>query len=404
MIAELDRLTEISLQINSMSDLDSLIDFVHLTIVDWLECEDTFIILFDEVDQQHYFLLASDGDQDEIEKVNLELDGTVAGAVFDDQAPMVINNVAVQTQGYRLVFQDQGYFIDNLLCVPLFARGLRIGVLQATNKTTGNFTDADLKFLAYIGAQVATAILNIQVVSELQDANQLLLQTDKLKADFMAVASHELRTPLGIILGYTTFLKEETEGELSEHADTVLKSALHLRSLLEDMTNMNLLYTGAAELRKKVISIQDLVQFAVDELSQQADDHTVELHVTMSFDDIYVRADDRLRKVFINLLDNAIQFSPQPGRVDMRVVVLGDEVVVEVSDEGIGIPADKLEQVFEQFYQIEGHMTRHHEGLGLGLAIARGMVELHGGRIWAESDGPGKGSTFRVALPVYFPN
>ena len=238
-----------------------------------------------------------------------------------------------------------------------------------------------------------------RLVQELQEANTELSEADEMKTRFMAVASHELRTPLGIIMGYATFLKEEAQGDLSDHASNVLGAALELRALVEDMTNMNLIYTGKRDIRPEPTILQDIVHIALDEIAATAEANEDQIILAMPEGPILVNADRKMKLVFNNLLNNAVRFTPHPGRIRICLTATEKEALVEVQDNGIGIPPDKLTRIFDQFYQVEDHMTRRYGGLGLGLAIAKVIVELHGGRIWAESEGNGKGSVFKVALP-----
>jgi len=222
-----------------------------------------------------------------------------------------------------------------------------------------------------------------------------------MKTRFMAVASHELRTPLGIIMGYATFLKEEAQGDLSEHAGNVLNAALELRALVEDMTNMNLIYTGKRDIRPVPTPLQDVLHIAYDEVASTVEARNDHLVLDMPDEPVIVKVDGKIKLVFGNLLNNAVRFTPEPGEILIRLTTTDTEAKIEIRDNGIGIPPDKLNRIFEQFYQVEDHMTRRYGGLGLGLAIARVLVDLHGGRIWAESEGLGKGSTFKVVLPLY---
>jgi signal transduction histidine kinase len=275
------------------------------------------------------------------------------------------------------------------------------GVLEALNKCDdGIYTDEDIELLSIIASQAAVAIHNAQLLQALQEANEQLSNVDKLKSDFMAVASHELRTPLGIILGYATFLKDEAEGAMSDHIDSVLNAAVRLQTLVEDMTNMNMLYTGEADIHLEPAVIQQIVHKAYKGIASTAEAKNDRLTIDLPRQPIMVNADPKLELVFSNILNNAVRFTPEAGDIKVSVIDQGDEVLVEVKDNGVGIPQDKLIRIFDQFYQVEDHLTRHFGGLGLGLAIARALTELHGGRIWAESDGPGEGATFKIVLPT----
>lgn len=399
---QLERLVEISLTLNSTLDVDQILDFILSTGIDLLECESISIMLYDEEDGQLYFTAATDTKVIKLGDIPIPLESSIAGTIFRENSPLLINDIENDPRHYRAISERTNYSVRNLLGAPLHVRDHTIGVIEATNKHNGEFASPDVQLLSFIAAQAAIAIRNAQIVKQLQLANENLRQADKLKADFMAVASHELRTPLGIVLGYATFLKEESAGELAEHAETMLSAALRLRALLEDMTNMNLLYTGETQLRMELTALQTLIEQAYALETQTADKN--EIRVTFHFPEetVWVQADERLQKVFQNLLNNAIRFTPSPGEVDVYMHPGNNEVLTEFKDSGIGIPQDQLEHIFEHFYQVEHHMTRRYGGLGLGLSIARGLVELHGGRIWAESEGPNKGAAFKVVLPYAF--
>jgi signal transduction histidine kinase len=167
------------------------------------------------------------------------------------------------------------------------------------------------------------------------------------------------------------------------------------------MTNMNLIYTGKRDIRPSPIPLQDLLHIAYEEVASTAEAKNDRLILDMPDEPVIVNADGKIKLVFGNILNNAVRFSPEPGKIFIRLTTDDKDALVEIQDNGIGIPPDKLTRIFDQFYQVEDHMTRRYGGLGLGLAIARVLVDLHGGRIWAESEGIGKGSTFKVVLPLY---
>jgi histidine kinase len=230
-------------------------------------------------------------------------------------------------------------------------------------------------------------------------------ETNQVKSRFLALASHELRTPLGIIMGYATFLQEEAGGELSGHASKVLNAATQMRSLLDQMNNLTLLQSDEIEMIPVKTPIQDILNSALDEIKYFAS--TRDLRLVYAFQDppIFVNLDpEKTTLAFVNLLNNAIRFSPAESEIVVGAEEQGDQVMTWVQDHGIGIPADQLQKIFEEFYQIEPPDTRHYGGLGIGLTIAKGLIEAQGGEIWAESEGAGKGSTFKVVLPISPPS
>jgi signal transduction histidine kinase len=274
------------------------------------------------------------------------------------------------------------------------------GVIEALNKKEGEFTDFDVSLLLVIASQAAISIHNANLIQALQKANLELSQADKLKRDLMAIASHELRTPLGNILGYATLLHEDAIEENKPLAESILKASSKLRAVLDDIANMNLLYTGEADLDLTLTTLQQVLAYAREEVNQTVAKEDRRVIYQLPEDPVTLRIDlPKMSVVFVNLILNAIRFTPREGEITVTVKDCGDEIMVSVVDTGKGIAAENLEKIFEVFYQEEDHMTRRYGGLGLGLSIARGLVGLHGGRIWAESEGLGKGAAFRVVLP-----
>jgi len=400
MAIRLARLVEVSVTLNSTLELDQLLRFILETAVSLLECEAVSIMLYDEKRGNLYFAASTNVDPRDASNIPVPLDQSIAGSILQANRPVIINDAATHPRHYKAVSDKVNFNVRSILGVPMAIQERVTGVLEALNKCQGVFTSDDVDILSIIASQAAVAIHNAQLVQALQKANEELSLADKLKSDFMAIASHELRTPLGLILGYATFLKEDTSGELSEHAETVLNAALRLHTLVEDMTNMNLLYTGEVQLHLEPRPIQEIIHDAYQAVASAVEVGNHSLVFNLFPTPVYVNADPRLELVFVNILNNALRFTPEPGEIHISIRLEGDDVVVLVKDSGIGIPKEQLEKVFDQFFQVEDHKTRHYGGLGLGLAIARSVVELHKGRVWAESDGPGRGATFCVSLPT----
>ncbi len=400
LLRHLSRLVEISVTLNSTLDPEQLLQFIICSAAEMLDCEAASILLYDETRGQLYFATAS-GDSRQLARIPVPLDGSIAGTIFRENKPLVINQVESDPRHYQQVGDQVSFQTRSLLGVPMCIKSRATGVLEALNKRQGDFTEEDVGLLSVIASQAAVAINNAQLLHALQKANEELRRLDKLKSDFISIASHELRTPLGVILGYATFLKEESQGEVSEHAEMVLNSALKMRTLVEDMTNLNSMQMGTSTLTLQPSAIQKILQHAFQDIQETARAKELVFAVKMPEKLILVNADPaKLEQVFANLMNNAVRFTPQCGKVSVSVLQNKNEVRVLIKDSGIGIPRQELEKIFDEFYQVEDHLRRHMGGMGLGLSIARGLLKLHNGRIWAESPGEGKGSTFTVVLPV----
>jgi signal transduction histidine kinase len=274
-------------------------------------------------------------------------------------------------------------------------------VLEAVNKRNGIFDAHDATLLSVAAAHAAIAIENARLLQTTKRALQQVKEANQLKSNFLSLASHELRTPLGIIIGYSTFLKEDAKGVLSDHASQVLTAARHMRSILDEMNNLAMLQSDGMILKPQRIPLQDVLTYACDGIKEIASTRDQKLIFAFPEQPFFVNVDiDKTALAFVNLLDNALRFSPEGSDVVIGTINDGNQILAWVQDQGIGIPVDKLHKIFEEFYQIESPNTRHYGGLGIGLSIAKGLIEAQGGKIWAESEGSGAGSTFKVLLPA----
>ncbi len=394
------RLVEISAILNSTLKPELLLQNILQAAAELLECSVISILLYDEREKELRFAATTSVNIDQLEQIPVPLDNSLAGTIYTENRQLVINNPKDDPRHYDEVGQEVGLQVDSLLGVPMRIKDRVTGVIEALNKECGEFTEFDVQLLLVIASQAAISIHNAQLIQALQKANIELSQADKLKRDLMAVASHELRTPLGNILGYATLLYEDAIEPNKPLAESIIKASSRLRAVLDDIANMNLLYTGEADLDLADTTLQEVLSFAKDEVRQSISKDNIPVRYHLPEKPVTLRVDlCKLSVVFVNLLLNAIRFTPDEGEIDLSVEERKDEVMISISDTGKGIPEESLEKIFEVFYQEEDHMTRRFGGLGLGLSIAKELVRLHGGRIWAESDGVGKGATFRVVLP-----
>ena len=400
LVSQLSRIVEVSLTLNSTLDPDQLLQYIIKTASELLDCEAASILLYDEKRGELFFATAAGSESKQLAAIPVPLEGSIAGTIFRENRPLIINNAQQDPRHYAQVGQQINFQTRTLLGVPMRIRSRVTGVLEAINKRSGGFTEADTNLLSVVASQAAVAIQNARLIQALQKAYDELSRVDKLKSDFISIASHELRTPLGVLLGYATFLQEESQGQASEMAAKVLNSALKLRELVEAMTNLNLIQVGSTRIELKPIPVQQVIQAAGKEIQMAAEVKSQKLVFNLPEKALIVQADpEKLKLVFVNLLNNAVRFTKPEGEIIVSARPMHNEAWVEVHDNGVGIPPNELENIFKEFYQVEDHMTRRVGGLGLGLSIARGIVKLHNGRIWAESKGEGQGSTFSVVLP-----
>jgi signal transduction histidine kinase len=393
------RLVELSVTLNSTLDLDELLQLITATATELLECEAASILLYDEKNPRLYFAAATGSDPAQLAEIPVPIDSSLAGTIFRTNQPLILNDAQQDPRHYSLVSDHVKFKIHSLLGVPMPIKDRTMGVLEAVNKREGGFTDSDAAILSVTAAHAAIAINNARLLRAAQQALEKVKVTNQVKSNFLSLASHELRTPLGIIIGYATFLQESARGESTEHVNQVLGAASQMRSLLGQMNNLTLLQADEMEMRPMKISIQDVLNFAIDEIKYSAARRDLQLVFAFQEDPIYVNVDaEKTALAFVNLLNNAIRFSPEGSDITIGAVQQEKLVMIWVQDHGIGIPVDKLQKIFEEFYQIEPPNTRHYGGLGIGLTIAKGLIETQNGKIWAESAGEGHGSTFKVTL------
>ncbi len=402
-VAVLERMVKVGQTLTSTLDLRQLLRIIADVATDLTKTEAASIMLFDENSGGLYFETATGDKQDELKRVTVPLEGSIAGWIFTHNEPLIIRDPQEDPRHYRAVDRKTDFLTRSLMGAPLNFRGETIGVIEVINRSVEEeFGEQDMQTLVALAAQAAIAIKNARLLSELQRAYDDLAELDQLKSEFVAIASHELRTPLNVVLGYATFLKDDVHGDASEQLEIVLRSAMRLRALIDDMVNLRHLDTGEAraQLDLETFSLDQLIADAMFEFSAMAEAKRLKLSQRQPSPQVQIVADrQKVYLVLANLLSNAVKFTAAGGRVQIVVEAHDTEVRLSVRDTGIGIPADKLDKIFDRFYQVESSLSRHYEGMGLGLSIAKGMVELHGGRIWVQSV-EGRGSAFTFALPL----
>jgi signal transduction histidine kinase len=292
------------------------------------------------------------------------------------------------------------------MAVPMIVGDELLGVFDVQSIRKNNFLKEDADIYTTLAAQVGVALQNARLYVEQAATVSQLRELDRLKSSFLANMSHELRTPLNSILGFADVMREGLDGPLTEYMENdlglIYKNGQHLLHLINDVLDMAKIEAGRMNLQPETFRLEELIEEVASLTSTFASEKALSLFVEDGSDrEVEIYADrTRIRQVMINLVNNAIKFTDK-GKIAINAQRKDDHVLITVRDTGIGIPPDKLEAVFQEFIQVDTSTTRKVGGTGLGLPISRKLVEMHGGRLWAESTGVnGEGSTFLVNLPL----
>jgi len=404
-LQRLERILAVSQELTSTVALEPLLTKIVGTAAELTDSEGASILLLDGRTGELRFRATASDPTNRLADIPVPINGSVAGTVLMSGEPLIISDAQSDPRHYGEVGQRIGFETRTLLAVPLQIKDRCIGVLEAVNKRGDRgFVQEDVSTLMALAAPAAVAIENARLVGALQGAYDRLAELDRLKSDFIAIASHELRTPLGLILGYASALRMEMEGTAAGQMEVVVRAASRLKQIMETMLNLRYLETGQVEVSPTCFDMRSEVEEACRAYQALSEANGLILEADLPDAEALLVADrEKVRVVLDNLISNAVKYTSPGGRVRVMVSDRGDEVEVAVVDTGVGIPSDELERIFTRFYQVEGHMTRRHSGMGLGLSVVRELVELHGGRAWAESV-PGRGSRFVFVLPKEIPS
>jgi PAS domain S-box-containing protein len=331
---------------------------------------------------------------------------TFSAEVVRTGQPRLVRRV-LESPEFERVRQARPELIDvnsvfvplSYLGVPLFVRGRLVGVLSfgtTADLSKHEYTDADIPLVLEFARRVSVAIENARLFRQADELN-------RLKDEFLATLSHELRTPLNAILGWTRLL---TDGRLKD--DTVKRAIVAIErnaaaqsKIVDDILDVARGVAGNLALEMTPLDLVDIAQRGVDAITPSASAKSIAIEFVAATRPVTISGDaGRFAQVLGNLLSNAVKFTPEAGKVSVDVRENDGYAVLSIVDTGIGIPAAFLPHVFDKFRQADGSFTRRYGGLGLGLAITRHLVELHGGTVEVRSEGKNKGSTFVVRLPL----
>jgi signal transduction histidine kinase len=329
------------------------------------------------------------------------------GRMAVSHEPVQIRDIANEP-GYQSRLRETlirlGY--RSLLAVPLLRDDHLLGGLVVHRNTAGEFAPQVIDLLKALATQSALAIQNARLFREIEVKSGQLETASQHKSEFLANMSHELRTPLNAIIGFSEVLSEQMFGVVNEkqaeYLTDILESGRHLLSLINDILDLSKIEAGRMELEIADFDLPGAIENALILVRERANRHGVALVHSIDPHLGSIRADQRkVKQVLLNLLSNALKFTPEGGRIEVRAVVRDGTAEVSVTDTGVGIAPKDQAAVFEEFRQV-GSAAKKVEGTGLGLAISRKFIELHGGNIWVTSK-PGAGSTFAFTLPLRSP-
>jgi signal transduction histidine kinase len=318
------------------------------------------------------------------------------------QVPNIIEGREDTAARARPILTRLGY--KSVLAVPLLREERILGALTVWRREKGGFSPEVVNLLQTFATQSVLAIQNARLFREIEDKSKQIEAANRHKSEFLANMSHELRTPLNAIIGFSEVLGERMFGELNEkqaeYTDDILTSGRHLLSLINEILDLSKVEAGRMELELAAFDLPLAIDNARTFVRERATKHgiTLDVDVDERLGD-FVGDERKIKQILLNLLSNAVKFTPEGGRIGINARQVDSAVEISVNDTGVGIAPEDQPKIFEEFRQVGSDYTHKVEGTGLGLTLAKKFVELHGGKIWVESE-VGKGSKFTFTLPI----
>jgi GAF domain-containing protein len=409
-VTELKALGEVGQAVSSTLDLQTVLSTIVGRAVQLSGTDCGIIYEYDEPTQEFHLRASYQMEQDLVlayQATPLRLGQGATGRAAETRLPYQIADLRQEhelaTRGMRPLLFRLGY--QSLLAVPLLLDQRIMGALTIYRRQTGSFAPEVVNLLQTFATQSVLAIQNARLYREIEEKSRQVEAANRHKSEFLANMSHELRTPLNAIIGFSEVLGERMFGELNEkqaeYTDDILTSGRHLLSLINEILDLSKVEAGRMELEVATFDLPLAIDNARTFVRERATKHGINLEVSVDerLGD-FVGDERKIKQILLNLLSNAVKFTPEGGRIELRAKQVDGIVEISVSDTGTGIAPDDQATIFEEFRQVGGDYTHKKEGTGLGLTLAKKFVELHGGRIWVESE-LGKGSTFTFTLPIH---
>src|SRR5262245_46026761 len=407
-VEELKALGEVGQAVSSTLELETVLTRIASHAVQLTGAAGGAIYEYDEATEEFQLKGSHQIEKEFVEALRaspIRFGGGPLGKAASSRTPVEVTDILDEREytavRFRPLLGRLGY--RSLIAVPLLREEKIMGGLTIFRRTTGSFPPEVVNLLQTFATQSVLAIQNARLFREIEDKSRQIEAANRHKSEFLANMSHELRTPLNAIIGFSEVLQERMFGELNEkqaeYTEDILSSGRHLLSLINEILDLSKVEAGRMELEVATFDLPLAIDNARTFVRERATKHGINLDVTIDerLGD-FVGDERKIKQILLNLLSNAVKFTPEGGRIGINARQANGSVEISVSDTGIGISPEDQAKIFEEFRQVGGDYAHKREGTGLGLTLAKKFVELHGGKIWVESE-VGKGSTFSFTLP-----
>lgn len=388
-------LTRIAARLLQSSDVQGAVEELCADVMQFLDCQAFFNYLVDDESGRLHLNACAGIPEDRAREIEwLDYGVAICGAVARDRERIVAENVCASADPRTALIASCG--IKAYCCHPLMAQGRLMGTLSFGAKTRSAFGDDEIEVMQAVSQLVSMAMARLRV-------EQALLEADRRKDEFLATLAHELRNPLAPIrTGLLVLKRTGAQGPNAVRVQEMMERQVdHIVRLVDDLLEVSRIRSGKIELKRERLDLRDLMDQAIEASQQFLDANGVSLTVVRPDAPLMIDGDPvRLVQVIANLLSNAAKYTPSGGHAEIAARRVGSQAELTVADNGVGIPTDMLPHVFDLFAQVDRTLGRAQGGLGIGLALVRKLLRLHGGQVEARSDGPGKGSVFLVRLPL----
>lgn len=404
----LDRLTHLAESFGQARDLVTIFRALRDFATASVPCIGIFISLYEQSREVRTAVYAwGDGEEFDVSQLPpmpITMEGPNSRAVRTGQI-IITDDYSKINHGAPTVSigPNEGILPLSSMAAPMSVMGRIVGTIEVQSYERAAYKAEHVTAMRMAANLAAVAIENVRLFEHERLARAAAEDSNRIKDEFLATLSHELRTPLTAVLGWTRLLRERgLDEKTSLHAlDIIERNAQAQKQLIEEILDVSRIITGKTKLDVHPITLERVIEATIESVRPAADAREIDLEFMRAGEPGLVSGDpERLQQVVWNLLSNAVKFTPRGGRIDVSLAQVDSHAQIEVRDSGEGINPDFLPYVFDRFRQADGSSTRPHGGLGLGLAIVRHLVELHGGTVRAESAGENQGSTFSVRLPL----